>query len=134
VVSIPHREPFLFVKGDGQGDRQGFVIDAAFDKANPYVADGSDDPIVPRPLVLEALAQALAVLAHRDFDATQSGVLAMLKEAEFVRDVRCSDRVELHVKHHRTFAKLWWYAVRAVTNGEPVASAQIVVAHLGAAG
>jgi 3-hydroxymyristoyl/3-hydroxydecanoyl-(acyl carrier protein) dehydratase len=123
----------LFVHGDGQGDTSGFLIEARFDNSNPYIADGSDDPVVPRPIVLEALAQALAVLAHRSFDATQSGVLAMLKDAQFSDDVRCSDRVELHVKQQRHFAKLWWYAVRATRRDEQVASAQIVVAHLGAA-
>ncbi|MCC6810546.1 MAG: hypothetical protein IT381_24160 [Deltaproteobacteria bacterium] len=137
MVSIPHREPFLFVPGAGQGDAHGYVVAARFSADNPYLADGTADPIVPRTFVLEALAQASAVLAHQSFEATQSGVLALLKDAEFFGDVRCSDMVTMQVKHHRTFAKLWWYAAKAVrrdNGGETViATAQIVVAHLGAA-
>ena len=62
----------------------------------------------------------------------------MVRDAEFLADVRCSEKIELRITHQRTFAKLWWYVVRAVRHqgeGEPtlVASAQIVVAHLGSA-
>jgi 3-hydroxymyristoyl/3-hydroxydecanoyl-(acyl carrier protein) dehydratase len=133
VVPIPHREPFLFVSAGSDGE----ALFSRFEPSNPYIADGSADPIVPRTLVLESLAQGLAVVAHRSFESTQSGVLAMVRDAEFLGDIRCSDKVELRITHQRTFAKLWWYVVRALRHGEGeptlVASAQVVVAHLGSA-
>lgn len=135
VSVIPHREPFLFVSGVGEGDSKGFVIPAHFDPKNPYIADGSDDPVVPRPLVIEALAQALGMLAQRDFTSTQSGVLAVIKDCEITHDVRCSDALELRIVHRRTYSNLWWYRVQALAKraGDlmSVATAQIIVAHLG---
>ncbi len=133
MVPIPHREPFLFVSAGADAD----ALFSRFDPTNPYIADGTADPIVPRTLLLESLAQGLAVVAHRSFESTQSGVLAMVRDADFFADIRCSDKIELVIKHQRTFAKLWWYVVRAMRHGEGdptlVASAQVVVAHLGSA-
>jgi 3-hydroxymyristoyl/3-hydroxydecanoyl-(acyl carrier protein) dehydratase len=135
VSIIPHKPPFLFVTGVGEGDSKGFVIPATFDRKNPYIADGSDDPVVPRPLVLEALAQGIGMLAQRSFESTQNGVLAVIRDCEITADVRCSDRIELRVVHRRTYSNLWWYRVQGLKQKdgafELVASAQIIVAHLG---
>jgi 3-hydroxyacyl-[acyl-carrier-protein] dehydratase len=132
--SIPHRDPFLFVvqgEGDARDENGTPVVHARFDAKNPYVSDGSEDPVVPRMLVLEALAQAMAVVANRDYDKTQQGFLVMVRSVEFKGDVRCSDSLALSVKHTRTYANLVRYQTHACVGGRVVCEAEIMAAHQG---
>lgn len=138
MIDIPHRAPFLFVKGNVQREtrpngRLCARVDADFPSDNPYVV--GDDGAVDRLIVLEALAQAMAACASLDYETTQLGVLAMVRSAEFLSDVLPAEPVALTVEHHRTFGKLIWYHASASVEraGAMVVCcrAEIVAAHLG---
>ncbi len=133
--AIPHREPFLFVDNEAHEEDGTAVVRARFSPDNPYIRDGGRDPVVPPLLVLEALAQAVAVAATRAYDKTQQGFLVMLRNVEFSADVRCSEPLRLRVRHTRTYSNLIRYEtsaeVGAAHDARVVCQAEIMVAHAG---
>lgn len=129
-ATIPHRAPFLFVGEIVRSGPPEVVVWARFDPKNPYV--GQD--LVPRPLLVEAMAQAVGLHAADRLGPGQLGVLAMIRDVGFDGDVQGRDRVLLRATFQRTWGKVLWYravATRVEADGgeRSVSSAEIVVAY-----
>jgi 3-hydroxyacyl-[acyl-carrier-protein] dehydratase len=128
---IPHRQPFLLV------DR---VV--AFEPSKKLVAWKSvtmnepffaghfpGKPVMPGVLILEALAQAAALLAMMSLGPEEAGKLTFLMgidAARFRRPVIPGDRLELHVEVTRQKGPVWKQQGTAIVDGQPVAEAEFM--------
>ncbi|MEK0081633.1 3-hydroxyacyl-ACP dehydratase FabZ [Benzoatithermus flavus] len=126
---IPHRYPFLLI------DR--VVEITAFQRAvgiknvtinEPFFPGHFPaDPIMPGVLVVEAMAQAAAVLVAASLgpEAEGSGVYFMgIDNARFRRPVRPGDQLRLEVEALRAKLGVWKFAGKAVSDGKAVAEAE----------
>jgi 3-hydroxyacyl-[acyl-carrier-protein] dehydratase len=126
---IPHRYPFLLI------DR--VVEIAAFQRAvgiknvtinEPFFAGHfPTDPIMPGVLVIEAMAQAAAVLVVASLgpDAGATGVYFMgIDNARFRRPIRPGDQLRLEVEIQRNKLSVWKFIGKAVVNGAVAAEAE----------
>jgi 3-hydroxyacyl-[acyl-carrier-protein] dehydratase len=128
---IPHRPPFLLV------DR---VI--AFEPSKRLVAVKGvtmnepfftghfpGAPVMPGVLILEALAQAGALLARLSMPEDGERKLTYLMgidAARFRRPVVPGDRLELHVEVTKQKGAVWKEKGTAVVDGSPVAEAEFM--------
>jgi 3-hydroxyacyl-[acyl-carrier-protein] dehydratase len=128
---IPHRQPFLLV------DR---VV--AFDSGKRLVAWKSvtmnepffaghfpGKPVMPGVLILEALAQAAALLAMMSLGTGEAGKLTFLMgidSARFRRPVVPGDRLELRVEVTKQKGAVWKQQGTALVDGQTVAEAEFM--------
>jgi 3-hydroxyacyl-[acyl-carrier-protein] dehydratase len=123
---LPHRYPFLLV------DRVVSLEPGVKLEAYKNVTGNEEffnghfpgHPVMPGVLILEALAQASAVLAYSTerFDkAKQVIYLAGIDGARFKRPVRPGDRLELHARIEKRKGPLWKMYCEALVDGQKVA-------------
>jgi beta-hydroxyacyl-ACP dehydratase FabZ len=127
---LPHRYPFLLV------DR---VVEIGDDKVIAYKNVTIDEPffqghfpglpVMPGVLILEALAQAGALLACRatSFDPQKSVIFFMgIDSAKFRRTVVPGDRLDLTVTPLRRGGKVWKMKGEAKVDGQVAAEAEFL--------
>lgn len=88
-------------------------------------------PIMPGVLIMEALAQATALLTSQSDDKVGEGAvyyLAGIDNARFKRQVVPGDQLRLQVTYLKHKRHLWSFDCRAEVDGELAASAQIMCA------
>jgi 3-hydroxyacyl-[acyl-carrier-protein] dehydratase len=128
---LPHRWPFVMV------DRVQSIV--PFERIRAHKSVSMNEPwfqghfpgraIMPGVLILEALAQAGALLAHASapFDKARSLVyLASIDKAKFRKPVTPGDRLDLdvHVLHHR--ANVWKLKGEAFVDNAICAHAELL--------
>ena len=126
---LPHRYPFLLV-----------------DKAQDFVAATSIvgiknvthnepffpghfpiDPVMPGVLIVEAMAQAAAVLVGVSLDLAGKGMgtyFMSIDKCRFRQKVVPGDVLELHMTTLRGGGKIWKFEGRALVDGQLCASAE----------
>ena len=124
---LPHRYPFVLV------DR---VISMELGKEitaiknvtinEPYFPGHfSYHPVMPGVLIVEALAQAAALLSFKTMDTkpTEDSVyyFAGIDNARFKKPVNPGDQIVLHVKIDRVLKGIWKYSGTATVDNEIVA-------------
>ena len=129
---LPHRYPFILV------DR---VISMELGKEitaiknvtinEPYFPGHfSYHPVMPGVLIVEALAQAAALLSFKTMDTkpTEDSVyyFAGIDNARFKKPVNPGDQIVLHVKIDRVLKGIWKYSGRATVDNEVVAEANMM--------
>ena len=129
---LPHRYPFILV------DR---VISMEFGKEitaiknvtinEPYFPGHfSYHPVMPGVLIVEALAQAAALLSFKTMDTkpTEDSVyyFAGIDNARFKKPVNPGDQIVLHVKIDRVLKGIWKYSGTATVDNEVVAEANMM--------
>jgi 3-hydroxyacyl-[acyl-carrier-protein] dehydratase len=127
---LPHRYPFLLV------DR---VVEATDDKLVAWKNVTSNEPffvghfpghpVMPGVLILEALAQAGALLALRSasLDVTKQAVYLLgIDKAKFRKLVVPGDRLVLTVEPLRKGGKIWKLAGKATVDDQVVAEAELL--------
>ena len=95
---IPHRYPFLLVDRIVELDTEnGIVVGLKNLSINEPFFQGHfpDVPLMPGVLILEALAQAGAVLVHEKTDSKKLGVLLSINRAKFRKPARPGDQLFL---------------------------------------
>jgi len=136
---IPHRYPFLLV------DRVERVVDAGTDDertgseifaiknvtANEpfFVGHFPDRPIMPGVLVIEALAQASAIVNYRPLPAGKTKwefYFAGINNVKFRRPVIPGDQLSLYARVYRDRKSLCVFETKATVGDELVAEAQIL--------
>lgn len=136
---LPHRYPFLLV--DRVVELEPFKRLEAFKNVSAnepfFVGHFPGRPVMPGVLILEALAQAAAVLAYRSagLDPVRWGVYLMsIDGAKFRRPVVPGDRLGLSVEVLRHKANVWKQRGVATVDGRPVAECELLatIADLGA--
>jgi 3-hydroxyacyl-[acyl-carrier-protein] dehydratase len=129
---LPHRYPFILV------DR---VISMELGKEitaiknvtinEPYFPGHfSYHPVMPGVLIVEALAQAAALLSFKTMDTkpTEDSVyyFAGIDNARFKKPVNPGDQIVLHVKIDRVLKGIWKYSGTATVDNEVVAEASMM--------
>ena len=129
---LPHRYPFILV------DR---VISMELGKEitaiknvtinEPYFPGHfSYHPVMPGVLIVEALAQAAALLSFKTMDTkpTEDSVyyFAGIDSARFTKPVNPGDQIVLHLKIDRVLKGIWKYSGTATVDKEIVAEANMM--------
>lgn len=131
---LPHRYPFLLV------DR---VVDIVKDQSihaiknvtinEPFFPGHFDyHPVMPGVLILEALAQASAILSFKSRDAKPDGksvyYFVGIDNARFKKPVMPGDQLHLHSSIVRVSRGLWKYKAEARVDGQVVTEADLMCA------
>jgi 3-hydroxyacyl-[acyl-carrier-protein] dehydratase len=131
---LPHRYPFLLV------DR---VLDIVKDESihalknvtinEPFFPGHFDyHPVMPGVLILEALAQASAILSFKSKGAKPDGksvyYFVGIDDARFKKPVMPGDQLHLHCSIIRHSRGLWKFKAEAKVDGQVVTEAQLMCA------
>lgn len=131
---LPHRYPFLLVDKVIECDPGIRLLGLKNVTFNEPFFQGHFPhmPIMPGVLIMEALAQATALLTSQSDKALGRGsntyYLAGIDNARFKRQVGPGDQLHLDVRYLKHKRNLWSFECRAEVNGELAASAQIMCA------
>ncbi len=130
---LPHRYPFLLVDRVIEcepGVRLLGVKNVTFNE--PFFQGHFPHlPIFPGVLILEALAQATALLTSQSDASLGKGTiyyLAGIDNARFKKQVVPGDRLMLEIKYLKNKRNIWSFDCRAEVDGELAAGAQIMCA------
>jgi 3-hydroxyacyl-[acyl-carrier-protein] dehydratase len=131
---LPHRYPFLLIDrvikiemGVSLTAIKNVTINESF-----FVGHFPDRPVMPGVLILEAMAQAGAVLAYKSTNTSPNdGVLyyfAGIDNARFRRVVEPGDQLRLEVKVLRSKRDIWKLEGEAYVGEELACSAEFMSA------
>jgi 3-hydroxyacyl-[acyl-carrier-protein] dehydratase len=130
---LPHRYPFLLVDKVIECEPGVSLVGVKNVTFNEPFFQGHfpQQPIMPGVLIMEALAQATALLTSQSDENLRKGTtyyLAGIDNARFKRQVVPGDQLKLEVKYLKHKRHLWSFECRAEVDGELAASAQIMCA------
>jgi 3-hydroxyacyl-[acyl-carrier-protein] dehydratase len=129
---LPHRFPFLLLDrvvslelGESIVAIKNVTINEPFFPGHfPY------HPVMPGVLIVEAMAQAAAVLSFKTTGLKPSKdtvyYFAGIDKARFKKPVAPGDQLELRVKIDRIIRGIGKYSGQALVNGEVVAEAELM--------
>jgi 3-hydroxyacyl-[acyl-carrier-protein] dehydratase len=129
---LPHRPPFLLVDRVVELEPGKRIVAMKSVTMNEpfFVGHFPGHPVMPGVLVLEALAQAAALLALRSMDPAQGAnkitYLMGIDGARFRRTVVPGDRLELIVEITRAKGSVWKERGEARVEGELAAEADFM--------
>lgn len=130
---LPHRPPFLLVDrvvlvepGVRLLAWKGVTMNEPF-----FAGHFPGKPVMPGVLILEALAQACALLALKSMGPDEDvndkiTYLMSIDGARFRRPVVPGDRLELHVEVVKRKAAIWKQKGTAIVDGQVVAEAEFM--------
>jgi UDP-3-O-[3-hydroxymyristoyl] glucosamine N-acyltransferase len=133
---IPHRYPFLLVDKviDYQAGESIVAIKNVTINEQFFVGHFPQRPVMPGVLIVEALAQAGAVLAFKTVqdlnldDDAEILFLAGMDKVRFKRVVEPGDQLRLEVKVLKSKGRIWKLQGAATVNGELACTAEILSA------
>ena len=129
---LPHRYPFVLVDKVTSMElgkeitaiKNVTINEPYFPGHFPY------HPVMPGVLIVEALAQAAALLSFKTMDTkpTEDSVyyFAGIDNARFKKPVNPGDQIILYVKIDRILKGIWKYSGTATVDGEIVAEANMM--------
>jgi 3-hydroxyacyl-[acyl-carrier-protein] dehydratase len=130
---LPHRYPFLLVDKVIEcepGIRLRAIKNVTFNEPF-FQGHFPHKPIFPGVLIMEALAQATALMTSQTDKSLGKGTLyylAGIDNARFKKPVTPGDQLILNIDFLRNKRNIWSYDCRAEVEGELAASAQIMCA------
>jgi len=126
---LPHRPPFLLVDRVVEFEAGKKLVAWKCVTMNEpfFVGHFPSRPVMPGVLILEALAQACALLAIQTLQTKEKLTYLMsIDGAKFRRPVVPGDRLELHVEVTRQKGAVWRQRGTAVVDGQTVAEAEFM--------
>ncbi len=132
LKKLPHRYPILLVDRVLQVEKGERIVALKNVTINePYfVGHFPHRPVMPGVLILEALAQASALLAfatdNTEPDENTVYYFVGIDGARFKRPVEPGDQLHLDVKLERMKAGIAKFSARALVDGELAAEAQLM--------
>jgi 3-hydroxyacyl-[acyl-carrier-protein] dehydratase len=130
LKSLPHRYPLLLVDKVVSleiGKKIVAIKNVTFNEPH-FLGHFPDHPIMPGVLIIEAMAQAgaLMVTSAPDFKAEDKLVYFMsIDGAKFRKPVIPGDVLELHIEAVQNRGAVWKLAAIAMVDGNKVAEAQL---------
>ena len=129
---LPHRYPFLLVDrvtdyslGETLTAYKNVTINEPF-----FSGHFPERPVFPGVLILEALAQASALLASHSKEAeTEESIILLfagIDKARFKRPVEPGDQLILEVRQTNYKSKIWKYSTKATVEGAIAATADVM--------
>lgn len=131
---LPHRYPFLMVDRVLECEAGKYIVALKNVTMNEPHFPGHfpHHPVMPGVLILEALAQAAAIMSYVTVnkvpDENSVVYFAGIDGARFKRPVLPGDQLILRADLLRSMRGVWKYATRAEVNGEIVAEAEMMAA------
>jgi 3-hydroxyacyl-[acyl-carrier-protein] dehydratase len=133
---IPHRHPFLLIDRvlSMQTEPVKKLVGVKNVSMNEPFFQGHfpGNPVMPGVLIIEAMAQAAAMLANLDADLKGKRVelyyLVKIENARFNKTVVPGDQLMLEVIQKRILRRMGQYDCVALVNGERVASCGLLCA------
>ncbi len=130
---LPHRYPFLLVDKVLECEPKQHLLGLKNVTFNEPFFQGHfpQQPIMPGVLILEALAQATALLTSNSIDNVAENTiyyLAGIDKARFRKPVVPGDQLYLEAKYIKHRRHLWSFACQATVESKVVASAEIMCA------
>lgn len=129
---LPHRYPFLLVDRVIEMEPGKRIIAVKNVSINEPFFPGHFpvSPVMPGVLILEALAQAAAILSFKtdNYPSENIGIVyfAGIDNARFRKPVIPGDQLILKAEIVRKMRGIWKYAVRAEVDGVLVAEAELM--------
>ncbi len=129
LKSLPHRYPILLVDKITQFEANKKIIavkNVTFNEPH-FMGHFPDRPIMPGVLIIEAMAQAGALLVTCDpnFDCENKLVYFMsIDNAKFRKPVVPGDVLELHIEVVQSRGNVWKMSGVAIVEGQKVSEAQ----------
>lgn len=129
---LPHRYPFLLIDrileyqiGESLRALKNVTVNEPF-----FQGHFPSRPVFPGVLILEAIAQASAILVSKSLDEDPGDnvifLFAGIDKARFKRPVEPGDQLILEVKQTHYKRKIWKYSGQASVNDTLAASADII--------
>jgi len=129
-ATIPHRYPFLLIDRVVEIDDEHIVALKNVTINEPFFQGHfPGHPVMPGVLIIEAMAQAGAVLGVKGsgFDPTKQAVYFMaIEKAKFRKPVVPGDQLRLEVKPLRRGATIWKFRGEALVDGNVVCEAEFL--------
>ena len=129
---LPHRHPFLLVDRVVEMEPGKTITAIKNVTINEPFFPGHfpGAPVMPGVLILEAMAQAAALLSFKTkgYTPEQIGIVyfAGIDGARFKKPVKPGDRLVLKVEIVREMRGIWKYRARAEVEGELAAEAELM--------
>lgn len=132
LASLPHRYPMLLVdrvESCEPGKRIVALKNVSINEPF-FVGHFPHHPVMPGVLILEALAQAAAILSFKTLNLAADDKLVYyfvgIDEARFKRPVLPGDQLMLHVEMIRQSRGIWKFNAKACVEGQVAAQAQLM--------
>ena len=131
---LPHRYPFLLIDRVLDWELDKHIVELKTVTMNEPFFQGHfpQHPVMPGVLILEAMAQAAAVLSFRSSGAKpgEDGIVyfAGIDGARFKRPVMPGDQLIIRAELLRSMRGVWKYKARAEVAGELAAEAELMAA------
>ncbi|MDA8093758.1 MAG: 3-hydroxyacyl-ACP dehydratase FabZ [Betaproteobacteria bacterium] len=131
---LPHRYPFLLVDRVLSCEPGKNIVAVKNVSINePFFAGHFPHfPVMPGVLIIEALAQAAAILSFKTTNSRPDDksvyYFAGIDNARFKKPVFAGDQLVLHVEIVRTMKGIWKYSGQARVSEETVAEAEMLCA------
>ena len=132
LKQLPHRYPFLLVDRVVELDKGKSIVALKNVSMNEPFFTGHfpHRPVMPGVLMLQALAQAAALLAFDTLGVTPDDktvyYFAGIDNARFKRPVEPGDQLMLHVQLDRMKAGIFKFKSRAMVGGELAVEADLI--------
>ena len=129
---LPHRYPFLLVDKVLSCDPGKSIVAIKNVTINEHFFAGHFPhyPVMPGVLIIEALAQAAAILTFKTHDHKTDDnsvyYFVGIDNARFKKPVVPGDTLELHAELKRFARGIWWYATQAKVAGQVVTEAELM--------
>ena len=129
---LPHRYPFLLIDRVVEFERAKRIVAIKNVTINEPFFNGHfpNRPVMPGVLMLEALAQASALLSFasegEESDGSRLYYFAGIDGARFKRIVEPGDQLILESKIERKKASIYKYSTRATVNGDLAVEAELM--------
>ncbi len=130
LSSLPHRYPFLLVDRivEINGDQSCIGIKNVTINEPHFMGHFPERPVMPGVLIIEGMAQtagAICVHAHGKGEKPDLVYFMTIDKAKFRKPVLPGDRLEYHMTRVNRRRNMWWYAGRAMVDGQLVCEAEI---------
>jgi beta-hydroxyacyl-ACP dehydratase FabZ len=125
---IPHRYPFLLIDRVVESKPYEHIVAIKNVSAtDPYLQGHfPDNPVMPGVLIVEAIAQAAAVLGHISYEKGLSAcLLTEVSQARFRKPVVPGDQMRFDVKVLKRRAPFFWFEAKCTVDGEVAAEVNI---------
>jgi len=129
---LPHRYPFLLVDRVISYEVGKNIVALKNVTMNEQFFSGHfpHHPVMPGVLIIEALAQAAAILTFKTHNhkADDNSVYYFvgIDKARFKKPVMPGDALELHAEIKRFTRGIWWFNARAMVNGQLATEAELM--------
>ena len=129
--AIPHRYPFLLVDKmvEIDGTKSGVGIKNVTINEPFFPGHFPQEPVMPGVLIIEAMAQASAVMVALAQDLVDSGALGSfmgIDKSKFRRKVVPGDTLRMELTTLRGGGKVWKFDAKATVDGEGACQCEVM--------